>query len=644
MTAGRGGRDRAWVALLTGAFLFGLAASWQRWGNLLIDTGREMNQPLRIAAGETLYSDVRHIYGPLSPWLHAALFRVFHPSLSILYFDGIVTAALVLAIVYWLSRQIMRPAAAGAATLSVMYLCVFKPAGNYILPYSYNAVHGAALSLLALALLVDAIRRPGTNATGRFAAAGMVAGLAMLAKTEAGLAALAAGMTAAVLASGGRRRDAAVLLAAFVGPAAALAAGVYAAIAARAGWSTLLNDSWLLLYNVPPEIRHYNGWISGLNEPFHSVRRVLTAAVKLGILAAIIAAISNLLARRRAGEAHEPALSSPLSQLPTPSLASAPADGTPGAHGAGSTEDASVPAGRTHAPQPWPPVRVLAAALATAVVLTLTIGLDWDKGPYLAMPLLLTGLIVTLVYRLRTDAGSGAREAVLLTCAVFALASLARMVLHVRSGGAHASYLLPVSVVLFTYLWTGPFASRFASARAGRLAATIAVSLIAFDAAATAMIQAYKYRTRQTVRVQTPRGTHVAAADLGQAWNEALAFIGRHTRPGDAVAVMPEGTSLTFLSGRRHPLREEITTPGFLGPEGEARAIARLEDSRTRLILVTNRPTGEFGPTAFGRDYNQRLMKWIEAHYERCAMFGPMKDPKLQIGDRPFFVRAYCAP
>ena len=643
MTAGRGGRDRVWLAVLAGAFLFGLAASWQRWGNLLIDTGREMNQPLRIAAGEALYADVRHIYGPLSPWLHAALFRVVDPSLTILYVDGSVTAALVLAIVYWLSRQIMRPAAAGAATLSVMYLCVFKPAGNYILPYSYNAVHGAALSLLALALLVDALRRPGTNVTGRFAAAGIVAGLAMLAKTESGLAALAAGMTAAVLASGGRVREGAVLLAAFAGPAAALAAGAYAAVAARAGWSTLLNDSWLLLYNVPPEIRHYNGWISGLNEPLHSVRRVLTAAAKLGILAALIAAISNMLAGRRAGGAHEPALSTSSTRLPTPYRAGAP-DRTPGARRSDSTVAASAPAGGTHARQPWPPVRVLATALATAVVLTLTIGLDWDKGPYLAMPLLLTGLIVMLIYRLRTDAGSGPREAVLLTCAVFALASLARMVLHVRSGGAHASYLLPVSVVLFTYLWAGPFASRFASARAGRLAATIAVSLIAFDAAATALIQAYNYRTRQTVPVQTPRGTHVAAADLGQAWNEALAFIGRHTRPGDAVAVMPEGTSLTFLSGRRHPLREEITTPGFLGPEGEARAIARLEDARTRLILVTNRPTGEFGPRVFGRDYNQRLMQWIEAHYERCAMFGPMKDPKLQIGDRPFFVRAYCAP
>ena len=66
--------DRAWLAILAASFGFGLAVSWHRWGNPLIDTGREMNQPLRLLGGEMLYSDIRHIYGPLSPWLHAGLF------------------------------------------------------------------------------------------------------------------------------------------------------------------------------------------------------------------------------------------------------------------------------------------------------------------------------------------------------------------------------------------------------------------------------------------------------------------------------------------------------------------------------------------------------------------------------------------
>src|SRR3954466_3125369 len=161
-----------------------------------------MNQPLRLLQGEQLYSDVRHIYGPLSPILHAAIYRLLGPSLSWLYADGIATAILILALVYWLGRQLMSTAAAAAATLNVVALCVFKPAGNYILPYSYNSLHGAALGLVTLVVLTRAAGDPGMRVARRrqrpvFGAAGVLTGLALLAKTEMGMAAAVAGVAAA---------------------------------------------------------------------------------------------------------------------------------------------------------------------------------------------------------------------------------------------------------------------------------------------------------------------------------------------------------------------------------------------------------------------------------------------------------------
>jgi hypothetical protein len=104
---------------------------------------------------------------------------------------------------------------------------------------------------------------------------------------------------------------------------------------------------------------------------------------------------------------------------------------------------------------------------------------------------------------------------------------------------------------------------------------------------------------------------------------------------------MPEGTSLNFFTARPNPLREEITTPGFLNPEGEARAIRQLIESNTQVVLVTNRATPEFGASVFGRDYCQRLMQWVEENFEQVAIFGPDHDPALEIGDRTFFIRAY---
>jgi hypothetical protein len=601
MTAAEYLRDRGWVALLAGSFAFGLVVSWHRWGGPLIDTGREMNQPLRLASGEMLYSDVRHIYGPLSPWFHAALFKVWGPSLALLYADGIFTAILILALVYWLGRQVMTATGAGAATLGVMWLCVFKPAGNFILPYSYNALHGTLLGLVTLAILTMALRRaPDQESPGLFLLAGVVAGLGMLAKTELGLATQAAGVTAATLVAYPNTRRGVTLALILVAPAACLTFGVYALIAARVGWSALVSDNWLLLYNVPPALAYYNARISGFDDPLESLGRMFIATIKVGIATAIVGALSNLIGR------------------------------------------ASSPRPRAGDQRPW---YVLAAAAASLIAMSVTTGFDWDRGPFLAMPLLLIGFLVFLCRRFRDDARSNmhAATSILIVYAIYALASLARMILHVRSGGAYGSFLLPMSVVIFTYLWVGAFPDFFREVRVRRVARTMAFALLMAIAVGTAGVLAYRYRTVSTVAIETPRGTMIAEPDIGEAWNEALAYIDQHTRPGDAIAVMPEGTSLDFLSGRKNPLREEITTPGYLDAAGEARAIRQLQAARTRLILITNRPTKEFGAEVFGRDYCQRLMRWIDEHYLVCAMFGPAKDPRLQIGDKPFFIRAYCS-
>jgi hypothetical protein len=610
-------RDPMWIALLSASFVYGLAVSWQRWGNPLIDTGREMNVPLRLVNGEVLYSDIRHIYGPLSPWINAWLYRTFGSTLTVLYADGIACATIAIALVYWLSRQLMRPAAAGTATVTLTWLCVFKPSGNYILPYSFNAVHATVLGLATLAVLTRAVRAAmgSQPADGRirtnFLVAGVLAGLTLLAKTELGIAAMAGGMVAAPLAAAAGRTRTLGLMGSFFAPLLGLTALAYGTIAARVGWSTLVNDSWFLALNLPPELASYNRHLAGLDRPLYSAWRVLLACIKLGIVAAIVAASS--------------------------ALAAGPAPQIPG-------ERRVAPRFRLAAFVLERPRRSLVLALAIAVVLSLTTGLDWDKGPYLAMPVLLATLIVVEMRTILRDGlpRANAQPALLLLYAVYALVSLGRLALHVQSGGGYGSFLLPVSIVIFTYLWVGPFVDTLDDRQTADVARRYALALLLLVAIVSAALLGVKYRTRDTVRIASPRGTMIAEREVGVAWNEALAYIEAHTRPGDPIAVLPEGTSLTFLSGRRNPLREEIVTPGFLDGASEARAIRQLQEADTQLVLIANRPTAEFGPNAFGRDYCVELMRWIQSHYQPCAMFGVIKDATLQVGDPRFFIRAYC--
>ena len=118
-----------------------------------------------------------------------------------------------------------------------------------------------------------------------------------------------------------------------------------------------------------------------------------------------------------------------------------------------------------------------------------------------------------------------------------------------------------------------------------------------------------------------------------------MAFIARHSHRGDAVAVLPEGTALDFFMDRRNPLNEEITTPGLLD---EPRAIRRLSETQTPLVLIANRLTEEFGAPAIGRDYYQDLMRAIEKDYAVCGLFGEDVTPGMAVGDARFFIRAYC--
>src|SRR6267143_268124 len=130
-------KDLTCFAGILASFAAGLAASWQRWGNPLVDSGRELNVPLRLAHGEILYSDVGYLYGPLSPYLNALLYRFFHPSLWVVWGRGIVSTIVLLTLIYWLARQLMHRFPAMLACFAVTWVCALKSQGNYMLAYAF---------------------------------------------------------------------------------------------------------------------------------------------------------------------------------------------------------------------------------------------------------------------------------------------------------------------------------------------------------------------------------------------------------------------------------------------------------------------------------------------------------------------------
>ena len=590
-----------WLLLLGGGFVLDLLVTWQRWNNPIVDTGREMNQPLRLLRGEMLYSDVRHIYGPLSPYLHAFLYWLFGPSLNVLYASGMVTAAALVLLSYDIARRFLAPPSAAAAAWVVLWVCVLNAGGSYVLPYSYNAVHGCVLGLVTLDLL---LRFMTSGPPWLLIAAGVFAGLTVLAKTEVGLVAFASGLLTVLLASRAGLRRFAPLAARFVLPAFAVALPVYGALAARVGLATLTRDSFLLLVfsDFPPELLHFNRYISGLDHPATNLWRMLLATVRLGLAAGLALALAVLVPRALERD-HEGL--------------------------------------RVR----WQPALLVFLALAVSLLLrraTVFHGLRWGDGVFRSLPLLTVVFLLVLAWRRATRGET--REAETngeIVLAFYAAASLGRIGLRVILETAETASLLPAAIAVGAVIAVCELPSLLGDQRLQRSCRQVVVAFLfaygAWTAAATIRI----CQGLEWVPVGTERGTVLMLPDYAPAVSGAIDFVAKATYPGEPVACLPECSAIDFLTDRRNPLREEIVSPGYLDAAGETRTIERLGQSGARFVLVANRPSTEFGPRVFGLDYLPRLWAWIEQNYQPVATFGRDATPTSELGDRAFFIRAY---
>lgn len=594
--------DLACFALVLASFAAGLAASWQRWGNPLVDSGRELNVPLRLVHGEMLYSDVGYIYGPFSPYLNAFLYRVFQPSLWVLWGRGIVSTTLILGLSYWIARQISGRFPATLACLAITWVCALKSQGNYMMAYAFGGLDGLTFLLAATVSLVIFLRKKNP---GILLGAGIFGALAILSKTELGGAAVGTGIVAATLAGYPHMRKTLVQLALFLSPCLGIPALVFSWFARLVGWRTLTVDSHLFFGHVPRQLMYFNGLRFGFGHPWHSLGLMISSTARLIAFGGLLVSISLLIETRQA-------------RFP---------------------RNNRVPARKWS----W---AVAALLISLAAIALSGIGLS-DLGPFIPMPFLLlvlaAGGVAAFVRAERLGkAAEQLNAGTILVIVASALSSLARIVFRVSTGGALSSFLLPGSVILFVYLWLVIFPSLLSDPAIRRRAEQLVSAVLVASVLVTAVTVSVRFHRKFSYPIVSARGTWLTPNDLGIAFTEALQFIERRSVPADAVAIFPEGTSLLFLSERRNPLREEIVTPGFLEGIGQERAIESLRQSQAPLIFIANRPTSEFGEVSFGKDYYQHLMSWIDQNYVVCGVFGPRHDAALQIGAPVFFLRAYC--
>ena len=136
-------KDILAFSFVSGLFFIFLVICWGRFGDIIVDCGREAYLPQLILEGKVLYKEIFAMYNPLSYQINALLYLMFGASFNTLYFAGIFSTFLILFAIYLISRQLLSPFKAIFPALITICFCICKHPNcvDYIFPYSYGMIY-----------------------------------------------------------------------------------------------------------------------------------------------------------------------------------------------------------------------------------------------------------------------------------------------------------------------------------------------------------------------------------------------------------------------------------------------------------------------------------------------------------------------
>ncbi len=574
-----------WLGALfiAGVAVAGLIWTWGTWPDILMDFGRELYIPWQLAEGKVLYTDIAYFNGPLSPYLNSLWFRLFGVSLMTLVICNAVITAILIVLLYRLLLYIGNRLSAIAAC--VTFAAVFAvgnllPPGNYtyICPYSHEMTHGIVLALAAI-WCMSMYHRSGRLVY--VAGVGLFLGLVFLTKAEIFLAAAAAVVAALVLTIWSQhphREHLIKLLGIFTGSVflpVAVAFGLLCMVMPANEALCAITGTWRWIGKGEVTSLLFYRRMMGLNQPLINLKQILlwtgwyaAVFVPAGLLAMIL---------RSKGR--------------------------------------------------YCTVAVVAGFVITVVLL----GFQSVRDPLLwfdaawPLPLLMLVLAVgsfVVFSRHRGNIHLQSRLILQLCMILFALGLLGKMILCARV--YHYGFVLAMPAVLVTAVMLVCWIPNWLDRRGGCGSVFKAVGLGILLVFILAHLWAMSYFLGGKT-YEVSNGTDTILTDKREEFvNILLDFLAQQLKPGQTLAVLPEGVMINYLSRRINP------TPyiNFLPPElimfGEDKMLASFRECPPDWIVLIHRDSSEYGTEFFGRDYGKLLGQWITSNYEIVRVIGDM--------------------
>jgi hypothetical protein len=555
-----------------------LRLSWMRWGDLIVDTGKEWYFPAQILSGKVLYRDLIWLYGPLVPYLNALFFRIGGVQIGSLVVSGMVSLVLTVYALHHLAKAVL--GALLAVLVVVTFIMVFafgyyvSPCNyNFIIPYTYASTYGLAFALLGIFFFQKkketAGKIPGILAV-------LFLSAALLTRVEVGVMTLTAIVLPTILEfiadkSRGWPHFRVVLTAAFVsGGAAVLVIFIFFEIFLRGETGT-----WKAVIEHVSHRGTIEGNLSGFNNVGDNLR--------VWFISCFLYALFTLLFAG-AGFAAS-AIQGPLSLFKRP--------------------------------------------YSSAVVAIMTLGLTYYifvsffgyQAQFRCLPLIC--LIVGALSARNLYRGQDVdKESLVLTLSLFSFLILLRIFLRVWPGHFGFTLIVPGLIVYYLF-FLRMVPSFFPESGMGFFVKGGFVFLSLFFILAYVKTS-FNWYSKSTLEVASSRGSlSFFPTEPYLSSKQFLEYLQQNTLSDETLVVFPEGISFNFLADRTNPLTDYIYNPVDLAPEGtSSRVIDQLGRYRVNYVAVLQRDTTEQGFSSFGKDYGADIMGYILKNYDLQKVFG----------------------
>jgi hypothetical protein len=554
--------------------------SWQKWQDLIVDFGQQAYVPWQLSEGQILYRDIFYIYGPLSSYVHALLFKMFGPGILVLAWFNMGLIVGLTIILYQLFKNLSDTKTANFICLTFLGVFAFgqyKLGGNYnfVCAYVYELPHGIFLGFLALLQFKKYLDRPSTK---KLTILGLLTGLVFLTKPEvffAEVTAICAGLgltlyfkkpsnyiKSLIPFAGGMALPPLVfiIIQSFMMPIAESVRSIF--------------GPYMFLLNSDLRALPLYKWIMGINDPWANLSIMLIYFLIFTLALFLIYLVNRAL---------------------------------------------------DHSIQKY----FFGFSVATCPLIAYAI-LSAPNVPWLSfgrpLPLFMMALGAALLIRILKQRSELSPQILgQFALVVFSLVLLLKIILNAHVYHYGFALALPATLVLVSFMiYELPLRLQpiLKSYRFYRLVMiTLVLVFVGYHAWFTSLIYKLKNYPVSEGRDLVIDYDH-NFNNRGEVMNLALNYINKNIPAETGFVTFPDGIMLNYLARRKHSIADITLNPGVWTLVGDEAVLQRLEKSSPDYIIYMDREFPYFGLNKFGKGFAQRIDGWIKNHYTVQAQFG----------------------